>query len=123
TTMHTHTSSRRGRILTRAAAGIAALGLFGFGLTAPAQAVTAPYSVPGAASTTEPGDEATDTGEQKIDDAVFEWSVNDESTGGSYFGGCNFLAAGAAGDAGFSHVWTEADTKKLVGTDDSGNFT
>ncbi|WP_181273155.1 HtaA domain-containing protein [Brevibacterium oceani] len=119
--MHTHTSSRRGRIFTRTAAGIAALGLLGFGLTGPVQAVTAPYSVPRATSTTDPSQDAT--GEQAIDDAVFDWSINDESTGGSYFGGCNFLAAGAAGDAEFSHVWTEADTKKLVGMDDSGNFT
>ncbi|KFI82408.1 fibronectin type III domain protein [Bifidobacterium psychraerophilum DSM 22366] len=38
----------------------------------------------------------------------FEWGVNDESGGGAYFGGCNFLSAGAAGDAGASGLWTQA---------------
>ncbi|MDR2372958.1 MAG: hypothetical protein LBD77_02405 [Bifidobacteriaceae bacterium] len=37
------------------------------------------------------------------------WSINDESGGGAYFGGCNFLSAGAAGNTGSSRVWTEAD--------------
>ncbi|WP_167854430.1 HtaA domain-containing protein [Brevibacterium sp. S111] len=124
--MHTHTSTRRGKVFTRTAAGIAALGLLGFGLTAPAEAVTAPYSVP-TASTASPVDEATETdGPLNIDDAVFEWSVNDESTGGAYFGGCNFLVPGKAGDAGQSRVWTDADAGKLFPTDSddaSGNFT
>ena len=104
----------------RSAAGVAALGLLGFGLTAPVQAMTAPYSTPQETASTSPGDEP---GEREIKDAVFDWSVNDESTGGAYFGGCNFLAAGAAGDAGSSKIWTAADAEKLVGTDASGNFT
>ena len=120
--MHTHTSSRRGRIFARTAAGIAVLGLLGFGLTAPAQAMTAPYSVPGATSTTSPVDDATDTGGQEIDDAVFEWSVNDESTGGSYFGGCNFLAAGEAGDSGMARIWTKDDAGELFKTNGDDNF-
>jgi hypothetical protein len=92
--------------------------------------MTAPYSVPSSTSTTDSDDESTGddatetpTGEQKIDDAVFEWSVNDESTGGSYFGGCNYLAAGAAGDAEMARIWTAKDAGSLFKTDGSGNFT
>ena len=128
--MHTSTSSLLRRSLVRTAAGVAALGLLGFGLTGPAQAMTAPYSVPSSTSTTDSDDESTGddatetpTGEQKIDDAVFEWSVNDESTGGSYFGGCNYLAAGAAGDAEMARIWTAKDAGSLFKTDGSGNFT
>ncbi|GAB2620379.1 hypothetical protein [Pseudactinotalea suaedae] len=44
-----------------------------------------------------------------VDDATFAWSINDESGGGAFFGGCNFLVAGAAGNAGGSRLWTEAD--------------
>ncbi|PWG60585.1 fibronectin type III domain-containing protein [Bifidobacterium catulorum] len=47
-----------------------------------------------------------------VDDAVFEWGVNPETGGGSYFGGCNALSAGTAGDAGGSGVWTAAKTGK-----------
>ncbi|WP_420113221.1 hypothetical protein [Pseudactinotalea sp.] len=47
--------------------------------------------------------------EVDVDDVTFTWSINDESGGGAYFGGCNFLVAGAAGDAGGSRLWTEAD--------------
>ena len=41
-----------------------------------------------------------------VDDASFSWRVNDESGGGAFFGGCNFLVAGAAGDNGASTLWT-----------------
>ncbi|MGO2660585.1 hypothetical protein [Mycetocola reblochoni] len=41
--------------------------------------------------------------------AVFDWGINRESTGGAYFGGCNFLSAGVAGDTGGARVWTSAD--------------
>jgi hypothetical protein len=44
-----------------------------------------------------------------ITDAALTWAINDESGGGAYFGGCNFLSAGTAGDTGRSRVWTEAD--------------
>jgi hypothetical protein len=44
-----------------------------------------------------------------IDDVTLTWSVNDESGGGAYFGGCNFLSAGAAGNTGSARAWTEAD--------------
>ncbi|MCU1676258.1 MAG: hypothetical protein JWM93_1016, partial [Frankiales bacterium] len=37
------------------------------------------------------------------------WSLSDEQGGGAFFGGCNFLSAGKAGDTGSSRLWTEAD--------------
>jgi hypothetical protein len=44
-----------------------------------------------------------------VNDVSLAWSINDESGGGAYFGGCNFLSAGAAGNTGSSRVWTETD--------------
>lgn len=41
--------------------------------------------------------------------ATFQWGLNDESGGGAYFGGCNFLSAGTAGDTGSSRLWSESD--------------
>ncbi|MDK8434707.1 MULTISPECIES: HtaA domain-containing protein [unclassified Brevibacterium] len=123
--MNTALSSLARRSLVRSAAGVAALGLLGFGLTAPVQAMTAPYSTPQNTTTTDPADDPGEDadGPRDIDDAVFEWSVNDESTGGSYFGGCNFLAAGEAGDSGMARIWTKDDAGKQFKTDESGNFT
>ena len=40
-----------------------------------------------------------------VTDAVVEWGINPESGGGAYFGGCNFLSAGTAGDTG-GGVWS-----------------
>ncbi len=37
------------------------------------------------------------------------WGLNAESGGGAFFGGCNFLSAGTAGDAGSSRLWKESD--------------
>jgi hypothetical protein len=37
------------------------------------------------------------------------WSLSNEQGGGAFFGGCNFLSAGTAGDTGSSRLWTEAD--------------
>lgn len=46
----------------------------------------------------------------EVTDAQFRWGVNDESTSPAHEPGrCNFLSAGAAGDAGSSRVWSEAD--------------
>ncbi|ACQ82116.1 conserved hypothetical protein [Beutenbergia cavernae DSM 12333] len=45
----------------------------------------------------------------EIDDATLRWSMSVEAGGGAFFGGCNFLSAGAAGNAGSSRLWTEAD--------------
>jgi len=44
-----------------------------------------------------------------LDDAVLAWGINTEVSSGAYFGGCNFLSAGAAGNTGSSRVWTQAD--------------
>ncbi|WP_446430103.1 fibronectin type III domain-containing protein [Leucobacter sp. 1207-22] len=52
---------------------------------------------------------AASTGERTISDATFLWGINNESNGGAYFGGCNFLSAGKAGNTGSARVWKEAD--------------
>lgn len=44
-----------------------------------------------------------------VDDVMLQWGLNAESGSGAYFGGCNFLSAGTAGDTGSSRLWTEAD--------------
>ncbi|RIJ76917.1 Ig-like domain repeat protein [Nakamurella silvestris] len=44
-----------------------------------------------------------------VSQAEFSWAVNDESGGGAFFGGCNFLSAGKAGDTGSSRLWSKAD--------------
>jgi hypothetical protein len=44
-----------------------------------------------------------------IANATLTWGLNGESGGGAFFGGCNFLSAGTAGDTGSSRLWTEAD--------------
>ncbi|WP_181273148.1 LPXTG cell wall anchor domain-containing protein [Brevibacterium oceani] len=86
--------------LATGAAIAAATGLLGMGMSAPAFGAV----------------------EKTVDDAVFSWSVNNESTGGAYFGGCNFLVAGEAGDAGMARIWTAADAGKVYPVDGDGNF-
>ncbi|PPG59050.1 hypothetical protein C5C27_10110 [Rathayibacter sp. AY2B7] len=44
-----------------------------------------------------------------VTDASFTWGLSGEAGGGAFFGGCNFLSAGTAGDTGSSRLWTEAD--------------
>ncbi|MDR3359878.1 MAG: hypothetical protein LBO20_04370 [Bifidobacteriaceae bacterium] len=44
-----------------------------------------------------------------VEDVTLAWTVNAETGGGAYFGGCNFLSAGVAGNTGSSRTWTEAD--------------
>jgi len=44
-----------------------------------------------------------------ISGATLTWGVSGEAGGGAYFGGCNFLSAGAAGNTEGSRPWTEAD--------------
>ncbi|GAA1999006.1 hypothetical protein [Microbacterium ulmi] len=82
----TSTPPRRSRLA--AAAAIAALAAGSLAFAAPANAA----------------DQGT------ISDAVFQWGFNAE-TGSPGFapGTCNFLSAGVAGDAGSSHVWSEAE--------------
>ncbi|SJM50641.1 hypothetical protein [Gulosibacter sp. 10] len=47
--------------------------------------------------------------QETVDGVDFAWTINDEVGGGAYFGGCNFLVAGPAGDAGSSRLWQEGD--------------
>ncbi|GAB3399128.1 hypothetical protein GCM10027515_05110 [Schumannella luteola] len=44
-----------------------------------------------------------------ISDATLTWGMSGETGGGAFFGGCNFLSAGTAGNTTASRVWTEAD--------------
>jgi len=44
-----------------------------------------------------------------IANAQLRWGLNAESGGGAFAGGCNFLSAGVAGDAGGARVWTAGD--------------
>lgn len=46
---------------------------------------------------------------QNIDDVTLSWGLSQEAGGGAYFGGCNFLSAGKAGNSGSSRLWTETD--------------
>lgn len=47
--------------------------------------------------------------EKTISHAVLDWGMGGEVGGGAFFGGCNFLSAGAAGDTGSSRLWTQGD--------------
>ncbi|MET0956024.1 MAG: hypothetical protein ABWY68_08730 [Cryobacterium sp.] len=46
---------------------------------------------------------------EDITNASFTWGMSNEAGGGAFFGGCNYLSAGTAGNTGSSRVWTEAD--------------
>lgn len=52
---------------------------------------------------------AEDPAPVAVDGVELTWGLSDEAGGGAYFGGCNFLSAGAAGNAGSSRVWAEDD--------------
>ncbi|MDO9396194.1 MAG: hypothetical protein Q7T71_06605, partial [Herbiconiux sp.] len=86
------TIPRRGRTALRRSLAVAAATALtaGFALTATTAATAAPS-------------------EGTITDASFTWGLSNEAGGGAFFGGCNFLSAGTAGDTGSSRVWTEAD--------------
>lgn len=47
--------------------------------------------------------------ELRVTDAQLRWGMNAETGSGAFFGGCNFLSAGVAGDAGGPRVWGAAD--------------
>lgn len=53
--------------------------------------------------------ESTDTAAGSITNAELRWGLNRETSSGAFAGGCNFLSAGAAGDAGSAHVWGEGE--------------
>ena len=87
--MPSRTDKKRPRARALAAvAASAALVVSGLALTTPATAA--------------PGDTV-------VSDAVLEWSVSNETGSGAFFGGCNFLSAGTAGNSGSSRLWTDAD--------------
>ncbi len=44
-----------------------------------------------------------------VKDAVLRWGLNDETSSAAFFGGCNYLVAGKAPDAGSARVWSESD--------------
>lgn len=91
---HAHTrGSVARRLRDRALAGLAALGVAAGG------ALLFPL--------------AAQAAESAVTEAVFQWSINDESTGGAYFGGCNFLVPGKSGDAGSSRLWKADDAGSL----------
>lgn len=58
---------------------------------------------------TVPGPSTPGGGDGDITDAQLRWGLNAESGGGSFAGGCNFLSAGLAGDAGGARVWRADD--------------
>ncbi|MFJ6540655.1 HtaA domain-containing protein [Streptomyces sp. NPDC091385] len=45
----------------------------------------------------------------QVSGASFAWGLSGEQGGGAFFGGCNFLSAGKAGDTGSSRLWTQSD--------------
>ncbi|GAB3045210.1 hypothetical protein [Sediminivirga luteola] len=59
---------------------------------------------------------AAQAAEATVDDAVFAWSINDESGNSAFYGGCNFLSAGVAGDNGGATVWTAEEAEELYST-------
>ncbi len=71
------------------------------------------------AQTASAADDATDLqvsvtipdtgGPVAVTGALLRWGLNHEAASGAYFGGCNFLSAGTAGDTGSARLWTEAD--------------
>jgi hypothetical protein len=67
----------------------------------------AALSLGAALGTTTAANAAPQAGE--ITDASFTWGLSGEAGGGAFFGGCNFLSAGTAGNTGSSRLWTEAD--------------
>jgi hypothetical protein len=89
-------TSRRGRPRGRAVLAALMVGT----LSATAALLTAP---------------AASAAESTVGDAVLTWGMNGESGGGAFAGGCNWLSAGTAGNAGGSHAWTESEAATLGG--------
>ncbi|RIJ78255.1 hypothetical protein D1871_03450 [Nakamurella silvestris] len=44
-----------------------------------------------------------------VGDATFSWGLSNEAGSGAFFGGCNFLSAGKAGNTGSSRLWSQTD--------------
>ncbi|MCI2266848.1 fibronectin type III domain-containing protein [Sediminivirga luteola] len=62
--------------------------------------------------------QAVQAAEITVTDARFAWSINDESGNSAFYGGCNFLSAGIAGDNGGATVWTAEEAERLYATED-----
>lgn len=45
----------------------------------------------------------------RVTHAQLRWGLNTEAGSGAFFGGCNFLSAGTAGDSGGARVWGAGD--------------
>ena len=75
---------------TSVVAALAAVATLGMGLVAPAASAA--------------------SADMAASNVTFQWGVNDESGGGAYFGGCNFLSAGEAGDNGAAGIWPNDNT-------------
>lgn len=65
-----------------------------------------------------PGPSGPGTGSAEVTNAQFRWGLNNETGSGAFFGGCNFLSAGTAGNAGGSRLWTDADNGTLFRSTD-----
>lgn len=72
-------------------------------LAAGALAALAPPATAASPTTT------TGSGPTAVSGASLTWGLSGEQGGGAFFGGCNFLSAGTAGNTGSSRLWTEAD--------------
>lgn len=89
--MFSNATTRASRPATALAAAAVAAAMLGAGLVAPTAS-------------------AAESGDLNASNVTFQWGVNDESGGGSYFGGCNFLSAGEAGDNGKAGIWANDNT-------------
>ena len=90
-------------------AGLALSALLGVAAGPALAAGPAVAAGPGDIVVTVPGPAGPAGGDGAITDAQLRWGLNAESGGGAFAGGCNFLSAGVAGDAGGARVWREAD--------------
>lgn len=88
----------------RGAVALAALALAA-GIAAPAAAASGPGDI----VVTVPGPTTAPAPDASITNAELRWGLNAESGAGAFAGGCNFLSAGLAGDAGGARVWRESD--------------
>ena len=92
----------------------------GASVTQPVHTATEPIPTP--APTAEPTTPPTtvpttptDGGNASTDGATFYWGLNKEATSGAFYGGCNFLSAGKAGDTGSSRLWNAGEYQSADG--------
>lgn len=58
-----------------------------------------------------PDGSSTPSGARTVTDAVLAWAINPESGSGAFYGECNFLSAGKAGNAGGAKVWATGNAQ------------